>query len=176
MIRVVIGLIAGVILAGFVVVLASGFGRDPGAINSPLVNHHAPGFTLRTLDNHRVSLASLRGRPVVVNFWASWCVSCKTEHDYLLQAYHQYTRDGVAFVGIDYQDNSNDAERFLRQYGGGWPVLKDPEQETAINYGVYGVPETFFIDRKGVIRYKSTGPVTPDLLVSDINQLLKEPA
>jgi cytochrome c biogenesis protein CcmG/thiol:disulfide interchange protein DsbE len=161
-----------VIAIPVILLLASGFGRDPNAIASPLLNKPAPRFTLRTLDNRPVSMANLRGRPVVLNFWASWCVSCQQEHRNLMAAWRAFRQSGVVFVGIDYEDRASDARDFLHRYGGGWPVLQDPGQQTAINYGVYGVPETFFIDRSGIVRYKSTGPVTPALLARDIPKLV----
>jgi cytochrome c biogenesis protein CcmG/thiol:disulfide interchange protein DsbE len=151
--------------------LASGFGHDPNAIASPLVGRPAPDFALTTLDGKSFSLSHLRGRPVVVNFWASWCLTCSQEQSALVAAWQTYG-DNVAFVGIDYEDTPSDARAFLQSYGGGWPMLRDPGQRTALNYGVYGVPETFFIDRHGVVRYKSTGTVTPAVLQTQIDRLL----
>jgi cytochrome c biogenesis protein CcmG, thiol:disulfide interchange protein DsbE len=155
------------------VVLAFGFGRDPNAINSPLLGKAAPTFILQTLDQHPLSLAALRGKPVVLNFWASWCTGCLSEHPYLLDAWRAYHAKGLAIVGVVYDDKQSDARSFIQQYGGGWPDVLDPGQRTAINYGVYGVPETYFIDRGGVIRAKSTGMVTPELLHQWIGRLLK---
>lgn len=160
-----------VVAVPLVVLLASGIGRDPNAIHSPLVGRPAPSFRLQTFDGRSVTLADLRGKPVVLNFWASWCVSCTDEHAALRTAWQQYGRDGVTFVGVDYQDHVSDAESFLRKHGGGWPQLRDPGGETAIDYGVYGVPETFFIDRNGRVRYKSTGPVTADVLTTEIRKI-----
>jgi len=154
-----------------VALLASGFGRDPSAIASPLINKPAPAFTLRTLDGRSLSLYDFRGKPVILNFWASWCTACKIEHPYLVQAWETYS-SAVVFVGVVYEDSAANARAFMRQYGGGWPDGLDPGQRTAINYGVYGVPETFFIDRKGVIRYKVTGGVTPEILTGEIDRLL----
>jgi cytochrome c biogenesis protein CcmG/thiol:disulfide interchange protein DsbE len=164
---------APLLAAPLLVLLAFGFARNPDVASSPLLHHQASAIHLRTLDNAPFSLASLRGKPVVLNFWASWCLGCKIEHPYLVQAWHAYRREGAAFVGIVYQDTASNARAFLRERGGGWLNLQDPDQRTAIDYGVYGVPETFFIDRRGVIRDKSTGPVTPELLSRDIQQLLQ---
>lgn len=151
---------AMVVAIPILVVLWYGFGRDPNAISSPLIGKRAAAFSLQSLDGTgRISLARFRGHPVIVNFWASWCADCKIEHDNLVAAWQQYGAKGVGFVGIDYQDNDSDARKFMRQLGGGWPVARDPGQITAVNYGVYGVPETFFIDRHGIVRYKSIGPV-----------------
>jgi cytochrome c biogenesis protein CcmG/thiol:disulfide interchange protein DsbE len=156
-----------------VLLLAFGFGRDPSVIASPLINHPAPGFTSRTLDGKELSLGSFQGRPVVVNFWASWCLGCKIEHPYLVQAWQDYAPLGVAFVGVVYQDTAGNARTFMKERGGSWPSVLDSEEKTAVDFGVYGVPDTFFIDRKGIIRYKSIGPVSASLLRHDIGSLLR---
>ena len=163
---------AVVIGVPIVALLASGFSHDPNAVRSPIVNHRAPSFRLESFDGRAVSLAQLRGKPVVLNFWASWCLSCKDEHQALLQAWRAYRSQGVTFVGVDYQDHQSDAQSFLKHYGGGWPEMRDPGSRTAIDYGVYGVPETYFIDRHGVVRYKSTGPVTASVLREQIGNIL----
>jgi cytochrome c biogenesis protein CcmG/thiol:disulfide interchange protein DsbE len=160
------------IAAPVLVLLASGFGHDPNAIRSPIVGHAAPSFQLQSFDGRPVSFAALKGKPVILNFWASWCLSCKDEHQALLAAWRQYGSRGVSFVGVDYNDRIGDARSFLQKHGGGWPELRDPAGETAIDYGVYGVPETYFIDRNGVVVYKSTGPVTPDVLTREIRKML----
>lgn len=156
-----------------IVVLATGFGRDPSAIVSPLLNKPAPSFDLRTIDNRSISWADLRGKPIVLNFWASWCGGCKYEHPYLLSAWRNYSSRGVKFVGVIYQDSASGARDFMRNNGGSWPVVTDPGQQTALNYGVVKLPETYFIDRRGVIRYKSLGPVTPSMLNQQISRLLR---
>lgn len=162
-----------VVAVPLVALLASGFGRDPNAIASPLLNKPAPTFSLRTLDGRHLSLAALRGRPVVLNFWASWCPPCKDEQPNLVQAWNQYGSRGVQFVGVEFKDTAPDARAFLRQYGGSWPTLQDPGQQIAIDYGVAGPPETFFIDRKGIVRYKAIGPLSLDLLSRQIERLLR---
>lgn len=160
-----------VIVVPLAMVLALGFGRDPSVIASPLLNKPAPGFTLRTLTGHPFSLARLRGQPVVLNFWASWCTTCQAEHPALLAAWRAYGRR-VAFVGVGFRDTGADLRAFMRQYGGAWSVLQDPGAQTAINYGVAGPPETFFIDRHGIVRYKAIGPVDAALLAREIPRLL----
>jgi cytochrome c biogenesis protein CcmG, thiol:disulfide interchange protein DsbE len=167
-------ILIGVIVATpLVFLLALGFRGTHNSIASPLVGHPAPSFSLRALEGGRtISLAQLRGRPVVLNFWQSSCIPCRTEHPYLLQAYRTYGRQ-VAFVGVSYEDTVSGARSFLRNFGGGWPTALDPDDITAINYGVYGIPETFFIDRSGVIRYKSTGPVTPSVLQTQIRTIVR---
>lgn len=170
-------LLIGLPAALFIGLLATGFREDPGAITSPLVHKPAAGFALRAIDSGRtVSLAGLRGRPVVLNFSASWCVDCRIDQEYLTAAWQKYAGKGIAFVSVLYQDNAASMRSFVRQYGGGWPILRDPGQQTAINYGVYGVPETFFIDRGGVVRYKSTGPVPWNVLNAQVRALLRTAA
>lgn len=164
---------APILALPLIALLAAGFGHDPNAISSPLVNKRAPALTLTSFGGRTVALRALHGKPVVVNFWASWCTSCKAEHQSLLDAFRVYHRAGVQFVGVDYQDNLGDAQSFLKRYGDGWPELRDPDQHAAINFGVYGVPETFFIDRNGVVRYKQTGPVTVAVLQRQIDRLLR---
>ncbi len=159
-----------VIAVPLVALLAAGFQHDPNAVKSPVVNGPAPGFALRTLDGKALSSRELRGKPVIVNFWASWCLDCQYEHPDLMRAWKTYG-NAVTFVGIDYQDQASDARSFLKKYGGGWTQLVDPDQHTAIDFGVYGVPETYFIDRHGVVRYKATGPVTWDVMTREIKRI-----
>lgn len=168
-----VGLPAGL----FVFLLATGFREDPNAISSPLIQKPASMFALPAIDGHRaVSLARLRGRPVVLNFSASWCVDCRVDQEYLAAAWQKYAGKDIAFVSVMYEDNAASMRTFVRQYGGGWPIVRDPGQQTAINYGVYGVPETFFIDRRGIVRYKSTGPVPWNVLNAQVQGLLRRPA
>jgi cytochrome c biogenesis protein CcmG/thiol:disulfide interchange protein DsbE len=162
-----------VIAIPVVAVLAYGFGRNPDTIASPLIGKPAAAFSLRSLDGRGVvSLVKLRGHPVIVNFWASWCADCKIEHANLVAAWQQYGPAGVKFVGIDYQDSASDARQFMRQEGGRWSVVGDPSQRTAVDYGVYGVPETFFIDKRGIVRYKTIGPVSWTDLQTRIEHLV----
>lgn len=159
-------------------VLASLFGyglaNDPTRVRSPLIGRTAPAFDLRTLDQRaRLSLWSLRGDVVVVNFWASWCGPCRTEHADLEAAWDRYRDEGVVVVGISYQDRRQDGLAFFRDLGGDWPLLDDPGSNVALAYGVTGVPETFLIDRSGRIVDKFFGPVTFDWLSNGISALLR---
>lgn len=158
------------VTAAVVTLLASGFGRNPEAVKDPLVGHPAPAFTLQSFAGRPVSLSSLHGRPVIVNFWASWCTDCKVEHATLLRAWQTYGHN-VTFIGIPYQNGKDAAQGFLHKYGGGWLQLDDPNQQTAIDFGVWGVPETYFINRHGVIVYKSTGPVTWPVMRREIGRI-----
>jgi cytochrome c biogenesis protein CcmG/thiol:disulfide interchange protein DsbE len=156
--------------------MLQGLGRDPREIPSPLVGKPAPAFTLQTMDGGEVSLAGYRGRPVLVNFWASWCFACIEEHRVLMEAQARY--DGqFAIVGVLYQDRVEDARRFLVRYGdGGWPNLVDPAGTVALDYGVSGVPESFFVDAEGLIRYKQWGAVTWEVVERELSPLLAEAA
>lgn len=142
------------------VVLALGFGHDPRAIDSPLVGKPAPAFALTPLEGGApVTLASLRGAPVVVNFWATWCVPCQQEHGELQAAARRW-RDRARFVGIVYQDQPDTIRAWLARMGVIGTTLIDVGSQVALAYGVTGVPETFLVDAHGVIAHKITGPVT----------------
>lgn len=152
-------------------VLAMGFGRDPHAVPSVLENRPAPSFTLQTLDGKTVSLEAFRGRPVVINFWSSWCEPCKAEHQTLLSSARAYG-ERVQFLGIVYQDTPENAEMYLRRRGSAFPQLLDPDSRIAIDYGVAGVPESFFVDANGVIRRKHTGVLTFGLISQTVEPML----
>lgn len=152
--------------------LFTGLGRAPAEIRSPLIGRPMPAFALTTIDGTPISSAALRGRPVVVNFWASWCGPCVAEHAVLLDAQARYG-DDVALVGILYDDTPDGARGFLARYGdGGWPTLLDPSATTRIDYGVTGPPETFFVDADGTVRSKQYGPVTAAVIDAQLVPLL----
>lgn len=155
-----------------------GLSHDPRAIPSPLPGHPAPEFTLARLDPPatEVSLASHRGEVVVVNFWASWCLACRDEHRPLSEVATRYRDRGVVFYGILYNDTPEPARRWIKEMGGqSYATLLDPGSRTAIDYGLYGVPETFFIDREGRVAYKHIGPVTERLLTQKLDEILAQP-
>jgi len=144
--------------------LLLGIGRDPRAIPSALIDRPAPPVVATSMDGQSVRLEAYRGRPVVLNFWASWCFECIEEHRVLLEAQERYG-ERLVIIGILYQDSVAGARDFLARHGdGGWPSLLDPDGRLAIDYGVTGVPESFFIDAAGVVRYKQYGPVTREIL------------
>jgi cytochrome c biogenesis protein CcmG, thiol:disulfide interchange protein DsbE len=117
---------------------------------APAIGGPAPVFSLRRVDaTGKLGLAALRGKPVVLNFWASWCVPCKGEATMLEQAWQQYRKQGVVFVGVDYHDVTSDARTFLEHHGVTYPTVQDGSGSIADRYGVTGVPETYFIDRRG---------------------------
>ena len=164
-------LVGTAIVVPLLVFLALSFGKDPRAIDSPLLDAPAPGFDLLDLDGQRVSMAELRGKPVMINFWATWCRPCIVEHPVLQAAARRY--EGRAhFIGIIYNDETENIRRFIARRGGWGHTLVDPDGETAIAYGVYGAPETFFIDSGGTVVRKVTGPMGADFLSDIIEGLL----
>ncbi|MDX1643699.1 MAG: redoxin domain-containing protein [Thermoanaerobaculia bacterium] len=164
----VVGLL---IVVPLLIFLAIGFRFDPRTIESPLVGKPAPEFSLVDLDGRPVALDDLLGRPVVINFWATWCQTCIVEHPILLQAARSY--EGRAhFVGIVYQDEPEPIRRFVERRGAWGPSLLDPSSRVAIAYGVYGAPETFILDSEGRVVRKVTGMVDWDVLTETLDSLL----
>jgi cytochrome c biogenesis protein CcmG/thiol:disulfide interchange protein DsbE len=163
-------LLVGVV--AFVALLTVSVGRPAGAVDTPIVGRPAPAFDLQTLDGGRLSLADLRGSPVVLNFWASWCIPCREEAPLLTAAAADYGARGLRVVGVVYQDSAESARDFIGRYGQTYPGLLDPDGRTAIDYGVFGIPETFFIDASGIVRSRQIGAVTADDLRRQIEAIL----
>lgn len=163
-------LLAGV--AGALALLTINIAGPRTAVDTPIVGRPAPAFDLETLDGGRLSVADLRGSPVVVNFWASWCIPCREEAPLLTAAAEEYEAQGLRVVGIVYQDSPQSARDFMGRYGQTYPGLVDPDGRTAIDYGVFGIPETFFVDRTGVVRSRQVGPVTEESLRKEIEAIL----
>ncbi len=163
-------IVGTLITVPLLVFLALSFGKDPRAIDSPLIGKPAPAFALRDLDGQPLSLADLRGQPAVLNFWATWCQPCIVEHPVLMTAAREYA-GRVRFVGIVYQDEPELIRRFQVERGAWGPALVDPDGSVAIAYGVYGAPETFFLDSTGTVRRKVTGALGRMQLASLIEEL-----
>lgn len=155
-----------------------GFGLTRNARELPAVSvgKPAPAFELESLAGKQVSSRDFGGRPLVINFWASWCTECRKEHP-LLMAAHDRFGDRVAFVGVVFQDSAANARGYLVEMGdvavGSYPNLLDPGSRTAIDYGVYGVPETFFVDRRGKVVAKRVGRVTDEILARELARILR---
>jgi cytochrome c biogenesis protein CcmG/thiol:disulfide interchange protein DsbE len=150
--------VAGALLYAF----ASGFGRDPHQVPFMLQGKAAPDFTLTRLDTgETVTLAQLRGQPVVLNFWASWCGPCKLEHPTLARAARRHASQ-ARFYGVVFEDTPEAAREFARPLDPSFPQLIDPQSRMAVDYGVTGVPETYFIDAEGIIRDKFIGPIVDE--------------
>jgi cytochrome c biogenesis protein CcmG/thiol:disulfide interchange protein DsbE len=152
--------------------LAWGLTRDPHTIPSPLPGKAAPDFALQTLAGDSIRLNDLKGQVVLVNFWASWCLACRAEHPVLVDAAKRYHDQGLRVVGVAYQDSRDDARAWIAERGGDWPNGLDVGSHTAIKYGLFGVPETFFIGRDGRILYKQIGPLDQEVIDRWVPKLL----
>ncbi len=159
-----------------IALLGYGLTRDPNVVESPLPGREAFDFAAPTLAGDTLRLNDLRGKVVVLNFWASWCVACIDEHAVFVDAERRYAERPFQMLGIVYQDSPENARRWMRRMGGSWPSLVDPSSRIAIDYGVYGVPETYFIGKDGRIAYKQIGPVNRPLLSQWVERLLAESA
>ena len=156
------------------VMLAVGLKLDPREVPSPLIDKPAPKFALQRLDDaaRTIRLDDMRGKVWMLNVWASWCVACREEHPVLTAL----AKSGIAPVyGLNYKDQREDAKGWLARFGNPYDAsLFDDEGRVGIDFGVYGVPETFVIDQNGVIRLKHIGPLTPDVIATKIEPLLKK--
>ena len=164
-------------LAIFIVLLAFlwvGLGRDPREVPSPLIGKPAPAFSLSQLHepSQALSNSDLKGKVWLLNVWASWCVSCREEHPLLMQLAASKI---VPIYGLDYKDDPGAGKDWLAQNGNPYTTsIVDRDGRVGIDYGVYGVPETFVVDKAGVIRYKQIGPLSIEALQQKILPLVKE--
>ena len=164
-------------LALFVVLgmfLAIGLTRDPREVPSPLIGKAAPQFSAPRLHapDQQFSSQQMLGKVWLFNVWASWCVACRQEHPILMEFAKTKT---VPIIGLDYKDQASDGVKWLARHGDPYELsVSDRDGRIGIDYGVYGVPETFLIDKAGVIRYKHIGPVTDEALKDKIVPLIRE--
>jgi cytochrome c biogenesis protein CcmG/thiol:disulfide interchange protein DsbE len=157
-------LIPLLIFVPLLLLLGVGLKHDPREVPSPLIGKPAPAFDLAQLDDtsKRLSPEALKGKPWLLSVWASWCTSCQQEHPLLVDL---AKRGEVTIVGLDYKDEPAEAKAWLQRWGNPYSLtVSDRDGRVGINYGVYGVPETYVIDRAGVIRYKHIGPLTPEVI------------
>jgi cytochrome c biogenesis protein CcmG/thiol:disulfide interchange protein DsbE len=156
-----------------VLLLAYGFFWDPKYIPSPLIGRQASPFILRNFDGGTIKLEDLRGKVVFLNFWASWCPPCRAEARTLEAVWQRYKDRGVVFLGVNIQDKEEAARAFLKEFGitylNGW----DPTNKVAIDYGVWGIPETFYIDREGRITFKQVGALGFGTVAAKLDEALK---
>lgn len=160
-----------VMLVGLTLLFAFGLQHDPREVPSPLIGKPAPAFELREVGTQNPFRSErLLGRPVLVNYWASWCAGCQIEHPLLMEL----SRRGVEIVGIDYKDTDAEGLRWLSRHGNPYrAVLADPQGAVGLDWGVYGVPETFVLDARGTIVHKHIGPLTEAAWRDTIEPLLK---
>lgn len=163
--------IPAVVLLGLLALLAIGLTLKPNEVPSPLIGKPAPAFSLTMLDGSKtLNQDDLKGRPLLVNFWASWCVACRVEHPLLMQLAHG---GGIEIVGIDYKDTREAAETWLSRHGNPYrTIIADPQGSMGLDWGVYGVPETYVLGADGAILFKQIGPVTPEAWEQKIKPLL----
>jgi cytochrome c biogenesis protein CcmG/thiol:disulfide interchange protein DsbE len=155
--------------------LAYGFRLNPRDVPSPLVNRPAAAFALTSFTGEPMSLEAHRGKVVVVNFWASWCYpACYEEAPVLERNWRQYRDRDVVVLGVDIQDKSEAARKFIADFSLTFPNAMDSSGKVSVDYGIYGVPETFFIDRQGRIRGKHVGAVTDDIFRREVDRLLAD--
>jgi cytochrome c biogenesis protein CcmG/thiol:disulfide interchange protein DsbE len=169
--RFAIPLAVFVVIVGFLFV---GLGLNPRAVPSPLIGKPAPAFQLAQLHTPERAFTQqdMLGQVWLLNVWASWCISCRDEHPLLVQLGKSNT---VPLVGLNYKDKPDDAKAWLKQFGDPYRLsISDLNGRVGIDYGVYGVPETFIIDKAGVIRHKHIGALTPEALEKKILPLVRE--
>ena len=169
--RYILPLLAFLILAGF---LARGLNLDPREVPSPLIGKPAPRFALAQLDDPAKTFKrdDMLGKVWMLNVWASWCVACREEHPLLVE----FSKRGIVpLYGLNYKDKRPDGQGWLARFGNPYTAsLFDIEGRVGIDFGVYGVPETFIIDKQGVVRFKQIGALTPDVLASKVLPLLRK--
>jgi cytochrome c biogenesis protein CcmG/thiol:disulfide interchange protein DsbE len=151
------------------------FGQDPRLVDSPLIGQPLAALTLDHLEEEgALDFSDLRGEILVINFWASWCFPCRAEHPVLTAASEVYQDRDVHFIGIVYQDREASAIGFLDDFGRGvnYSYVVDPESRATVELGVFGIPETYFVDRDGIIRGKVQGEVNANVLIATIEDRL----
>jgi len=158
------------VLLPLIGILAYGFMRDPRYINSPLIGQQAAPFTVTLFDGKKLSLDDLRGKTVFLNFWASWCPPCRAEARDLEAAWQRVKDSDVVFLGVDIQDTEEEARAYLKEFNITYPNGRDLSGKVAVDYGVWGIPETFFIDPQGRITYKHVGTLGTPLITAKLEE------
>ena len=165
-----------VIAAVVTAVLSVGFERDPTVVQSVLLDQPAPTLSGPTLDGGSLDLRDYRGEVVLVNVWASWCAPCRREYPVLEQASRELAPHGLQVIGINTQDTAADAKAFLDELGGAYfPSVVDPDGRIAVEWGTFGVPETFVVDRDGRLRTRVIGEISSEWVAANVAPLLDTP-
>ena len=160
------------LILGLALTLTLAFRRDPHDIRTGTVGKPAPAFTLPNLGGTgTISLEQYKGRIVVLNFWASWCVPCKEENPALTDVWERYRGTDVVLLGVNFQDSADAARAYTARLGNTWPTVIDESGQVALSYGVFGPPETYFIGADGVIAGRHIGPIDAATLINGIETL-----
>lgn len=170
-----VAIAAALVFMVFGIMFTSRFGGDPSISTSPLIGKQAPSGPIALMDGSgEMSMSDFSGDILVVNFWASWCLACREEHPALLKAAADYEEFGATFIAVNYQDTNANAIGYLDELG--WSpetvYVVDEGSSTAFSWGVLGIPETFFVDRDGIVVGKVSGPVSYGLLSQTIDQII----
>ncbi len=160
------------LILGLALTLTLAFRRDPHDIRTGTVGKPAPAFTLPNLDGTgTISLERYKGKVVVLNFWASWCVPCKEENPALTDFWERYRGTNVVLLGVVFQDSTSAAREYTARLGNTWPTAVDESGQVALSYGVFGPPETYFIGADGVIAGRHIGPIDAATLINGVETL-----
>jgi cytochrome c biogenesis protein CcmG/thiol:disulfide interchange protein DsbE len=168
--------ITAFVIVGFLGLLVWGMlNKQPitGLSGITRVNRPAPDFILTTFKGNTISLADQRGKPVVINFWASWCPPCKIEAPLIERTWRAYKNRGLIFLGVNIQDRKEDALNYIREFDVTYPNGPDPTGEISIDYGVSGLPVTFFVSRKGEVVRRWVGAIEKSVLISSIEEIMQ---
>ena len=161
------------ILGPLLGLLAFGFTRDARYITSPLLSKPAEPFTITLFDGGKITLTDLRGKAVFLNFWASWCPPCRAEAKELEAAWQKVKDKNMVFIGVALQDTDENSREFLKEFEVTYPNGKDESGKIGVDYGTWGIPESFFIDPQGRITYKHVGGIRAALVLSKIEEAAK---
>ncbi len=163
-------LITLAVIAPILGLLAFGFQRDPRFINSPLLAKEAAPFVLTLFDGSKITLSDLRGKAVFLNFWASWCPPCRAEAKDLEAAWQRIKDKNMVFIGIALQDTDAESRAFIQEFNVSYPNGRDDSGKIAVDYGVWGIPESFFIDPQGRITYKHVGGISAERVIVKLEE------
>lgn len=165
----VVTIVAFFALLGWGLIVKSPVTEQSGVLR---IGRSAPDLTLSLFDGEHITLAEYKGRPVVINFWASWCVPCREEAPMLEKTWRRYRDQGVMFIGVDIQDTEDKALAFVREFNKTYPTGMDRDGRITLDYGVIGIPVTFFVNRDGLVVRRFVGSLREEQLVKWIDELL----